>query len=110
MLLRLRNSFVLRKRLTLTVAGVVDAGRAAWVFTATFRSRLISAFLVWFTVMFLSRLAAAFRLGLTEEFRAVAGVVDDGRAALARVADACPAAAELDDVELVRGFAYDRCC
>jgi hypothetical protein len=55
--------------------------------------------------MFLWRLPAAFRLGLTEEFRVAAAppppiLCDDGVAATGfRLT-----------VELVRGFAYDRCC
>ena len=72
-LLRPRNSFVLRKRLT--SAFLVR-------FTATFRSRFASKFLVRFTATFLSRFTATFLLRLTEEFRsrAVADVVDAGRA------------------------------
>ena len=133
--LRLRNSFVFRKRLTSAVAGGADAGRFAsftseflFRFTATFLSRFTLAAVVdvarftWFAatsrrarvvagvvdagrLAFLSRLAAAFRLGLTEEFRVAAAppppiLCDDGIAATGFRLTA----------EFVRGAAYDRCC
>src|SRR5436305_12432506 len=61
MLLRLRNSFALRKRLTSAVADGGDAGRVA---------RLTPAFLSRFAAKFLSRLTEKFRS------RAVAVVAD----------------------------------